>query len=173
MVRGWLRPHSNSSIASASASNAIWADFGGRFFLYVWPPGSSPLNRYDHTPSDRVAVDVGPDRDDLEPACQRGTLEAVLHALDRAHDVAGGVALYRDLGIDSTAKARMPARTGSVDAAMMHHDHGAVEGSPNGVCRADISGHISIVGFRSGERSVHGVDNDRCRRPGLSSDAPD
>jgi hypothetical protein len=151
-----------STAASRSALKAVCAAFGIRAGFaeaeagtlsagtttqdeIIWPLSSVPTL----TTSRRQAT--------LSPSSPS------FHPFDFDDDIAGGVSLDGELGVDGTGKRGVTARPAGVDAAMVDDDDGAIKGLPDGIGRPQVGGHVLIVGFGADEGPVEGVERHRDR----------
>src|SRR5258706_62580 len=64
---------------------------------------------------------------------------------------------------------------GAVGTAMMNDDHRAAEGFAYGICRVQVSRHVLVTRFRTGQAPVEGIKRDRhgVRRTNLCPDGSD
>jgi hypothetical protein len=103
----------------------------------------------DHTRRDFVAVIVYPYLDHFKTADELVTLLPVFHKLDGRYDIVRGIPLDRDLRVDGANERAMSSRPGSLVAAMMHDDNGAIESVSNRIGSFDIRTPQTITATNS------------------------
>src|SRR5215469_11354013 len=93
---------------------------------------------------DWLAVAVKADLDDGELTGDRFVGRSVFHQLGSGEDHPLAFPFDGELSVDRPGQAAVPTRPGSVDAAMVDDDDGAVELLAQAIGGATIGGHIFV-----------------------------